>query len=75
MSVTPTDYGPDELYDLREKVRNGEDVSPEEYKAVVAALRQGRETTTKTKAKKAAAKKPTMAPEQIDDLLNSFVSE
>lgn len=74
MTSTPATYGPDDLYDLRERVRAGEKVSPEEYKSVVEALRRSREAGGSAASRKKAAK-PKVSQEQLDNLLDSFAVE
>lgn len=65
-----------ELYDLRQKVREGKDVSEDEYTRIISNLRQSRTAATggsKTKKKK----EPKHIPENMDlnDLFNTPVAE
>ena len=62
------------LYDLREKVRKGEDVSPDEYAELLDDLRENRRTAATTK-KSEKASKPSNLPANLNDLFTKPVVE
>lgn len=66
------DAYPEELYDLRERVRKGEDVPPEEYAKIVEALRQNRKNAAKSGSKVKGPSKTGMRELTEDQLLNLF---
>lgn len=60
--------GSEQLFDLRERVRKGEPVSPEEYGKIITALREerGKKPAAKPRAKKASSNLPTDLSGMLD---------
>jgi hypothetical protein len=68
-----TQYSPEQLNDLRQKVLAGQDVSVEEYAAIITSLRQKRTgdvaAAHEAKVKKTpTSKTPVELPEIFNDL-------
>jgi len=64
------------LNDLRQRVLNGEEVTPEEYEEVIASIREARRAGAPTKASK--PKRKTLADkgqELLDSLFDTIVEE
>jgi len=63
------------LYDLRQRVRNGESVSAEEYAEVISAVREGRVNAASGGSKKKKKDEPTIdLPDDLNDLFKKPVS-
>lgn len=60
-----------ELADLRRKVLNHEDVSPEQYRVVIESIRASRKAeAARAKTTKASSTKPKI---NVDKLLDEFI--
>jgi len=60
-----------DLLDLRQKVLNGEDIPPEEYRKIIDAIREDRRAgaeSAKSKAAKTKGKVTPLSDSEIDDL-------
>ncbi len=59
----------EQLENLQRRVRNGEEVSSDEYKMVLTNLRADRRTAA-PKAKTTSKEKPSNLPENLNDMFN-----
>lgn len=58
--------------DLRARVLNGEEVTPEEYRIVISVLREGREAAATLAKKKTPKKKHTLSDQKVSDLFDEL---
>lgn len=63
------------LYDLRERVRKGEDVVAEEYEELLDDMREKRKLAPTKKSGGGKTKKPSTMPTDLNDLFKTSTTE